>query len=129
MFKEEIMAMSVKAYVNRAGNYVKIILGNDEYEIVVQGTTDAVNVKKSIRKGSFSMNDVKPANIDTNVVEIRARLKHLSEEIVRIYSEAERQEGFRAYDKDTCAKTDKLAYEITDILSNGISGNSEMEAN
>ncbi|WP_144492867.1 hypothetical protein [Bacillus pumilus] len=119
--KDVISSGSLKAYVNRKENSVKVVI-NDEFEIVLQGTADGIGAKKIIRSGYFDLGDVEDFYEDANTKLIKGELKRLSQKLVEIYENAERNPGFIMYSKDVERKTDQIAYEMINIKSHGIPG-------
>ncbi|MEG7333264.1 hypothetical protein [Bacillus sp. 0102A] len=117
--KDLIMKGTIKAYVNRKEESVKVVI-NDEFEIMVRRTTDGIAAKKLISRGEFNLKDVKPFHEDDNTKLIRQELKRLSEKIGSIYEAAERLPGFFMYSKEVERKTDKIAYEIINIQTSGL---------
>lgn len=117
--KDVISKGSLKAYVNRKENSVKVVV-NDEFEIVLQGTADGIGAKKIIRSGYFELDDVQAFNEDVNTKLIKEKIKKLQEEMNEIYEKAEKLPGFFMYSKDVERKTDEIAFEITNIKSHGI---------
>ncbi|WP_366597622.1 hypothetical protein AB0R79_17975 [Bacillus velezensis] len=117
--KEDIMRGTIKAYVNRKEESVKVVI-NDEFELMVRHTTDGIGAKKLISRGGFNLKDVKPFHEDDNTKLIRQELKRLSEKLVSIYEAAEKIPGFFMYSKEVERKTDKIAYQIINIKTNGI---------
>ncbi|MDQ8094227.1 hypothetical protein [Bacillus amyloliquefaciens] len=117
--KDDIMQGTIKAYVNRNEESVKVVI-NDEFEIMVRNTTYGIAAKKLISRGGFDLKDVKPFHEDDNTKLIKQELKRLSEKIGSIYETAERLPGFFMYSKEVERKTDKIAYEIINIQTNGI---------
>jgi len=115
---DEIRRMSRRAYVNRSEGWTKVIFGKDELQIVFKGLS-GTEAKKAIAQGNFKVKDVVPADICETVVETRAELKRLSEKLVAVYSQAERLPGFVMYDQKTEDATNKIAYEITNIMTYG----------
>ncbi|WP_431818741.1 hypothetical protein [Bacillus pumilus] len=117
--KDVISKGSLKAYVNRKENSVKVVI-NDEFEIVLEGTTDGMGAKKIVRSGYFELKDVEDFYEDDNTKLIKGELKRLSQKLVGIYESAESLPGFLMYSKDVERKTEKIAFEITNIKSHGI---------
>ncbi|WP_339225920.1 hypothetical protein [Bacillus sp. FSL P4-0290] len=117
--KDDIMQGTIKAYVNRKEESVKVVI-NDEFEVMVRHTTDGIAAKRLISRGDFNLKDVKPFHVDDNTKLIRQELKRLSEQIGAIYENAERIPGFFMYSKEVERKTDKIAYEIINIQTSGI---------
>lgn len=117
--KNDISKGSLKAYVNRKEKSVKVVI-NDEFEIVLEGTTDGIGAKKIIRGGYFELDDVQAFYEDVNTKLIKEKIKKLQEEMNEIYENAEKLPGFFMYSKDVERKTDKIAFEITNIRSYGI---------
>ncbi|MGE1096853.1 hypothetical protein ACQJZ4_07690 [Bacillus altitudinis] len=117
--KDIISKGSLKAYVNRKENSIKVVI-NNEFQIVLQGTTDGIGAKKIIRSCYFKLEDVEDFYEDANTKLIKGELKRLSQKLVEIYENAERNPGFIMYSKDVERKTDQIAYEIKNIKSHGI---------
>ena len=120
MTYDEIRKMSRRAYVNRSEGWVKVILGNDELQIVMHGK-NGIEAKKAIAQANYNLKAVEPAVICETVVKTRRELKRLSEELVAVYDAAEKRLGnFDLYDQATKDTTDKLAYQITNIMTYGL---------
>ncbi|MEK4789474.1 MULTISPECIES: hypothetical protein [Bacillus] len=117
--KDVISKGSLKAYVNRKENSVKVVI-NDEYEIVFEGTTDGMGAKKIIRSGYFELGDVQAFYEDVNTKLIKGELKRLSQKLSDMYENAEKLPGFFMYSKDVERMTEEVAFEITNIKSHGI---------
>lgn len=113
--------MSRRAYVDQERGITKVILGDDEWQLEFK-VVSATDAKKCIPNGDYSLKDVMPAVIDSNVLTIRSKLAQLSASVVAVYKSAERQEGFHLYDKETRDKTDRLAHEIQLIQLYGLGG-------
>ncbi|MDR4250742.1 hypothetical protein [Bacillus pumilus] len=117
--KDVISKGSLKAYVNRKENSVKVVI-NDEFEIVLEGTTDGIGAKKIIRSGYFELGDVQAFYEDVNTKLIKGELKRLSQKLSDMYENAEKIPGFFMYSKDVERNTEEVAFEITNIKSHGI---------
>lgn len=117
--KPDIMAMSRRAYVDKARGVTKVIFGDDEWQIVLK-CLDGSDAKSRIGVGTFDMELIEPAVIDENVLAIREELRRLGAKITEIYGRAERRDAFRMYDRGVTQKTDAIAYDITGILRSGI---------
>lgn len=108
-----------QAYVNYSEGWTKLILGNDELQIVFP-FPNGQEAKKDFARDKFDLKDVQPAEICSTVVEIRSELKRLSSKLTAIYAEAEKTGNFQMYDSSVRRRTDEIAYEITNILNAGI---------
>ena len=108
-----------QAYVNHREGWTKVIIGNDELQVVFP-FPNGQEAKKDFARDKFDLKDVKPAEIFPTVIAIRAELKRLSEKLVAVYVVAEKTGNFQMYDSSVRRRTDEIAYEITNILNDGI---------
>lgn len=117
--KEEIRRMKRRAYVDAARGVIKVIIGDDEWQIEFK-VTNSMDAKKNILNGDYLLKNVTQAVIDDNVRSTREKLAQLSASVVSIYETAEHQEGFNLFSTETRKKTDELAHEIQLIQSYGM---------
>lgn len=96
----------------------KVVIDKD-YEIYVNGT-HGPTAKKEIRVGNFNAREITAFVEDENTRKIRDELKRMSELIYEIHMNATKQDGFLSVDKETSNKTDKIAWEMYSIKTNGI---------
>lgn len=114
----DFKAMQRRAYVDNVAGNTKVIFGKDEWQIVFN-LTSAIEAKRRIANGDFSVKNVEPAVIDDNVLAIRAELNRLEAQLSELYANEPKQEGFLQYSAEFRRKTDSIAYTITNVLTCG----------
>lgn len=115
----DIQSMSRRAYINNDAGHTKVIFGRDEWQVVFR-VTSGIDAKRKVTNGDFTASMIEVAVIDDSVLAIREALSRLDKQMSELIDGAEVLEGFRMYSREHSVKTDKIAYEITNIMTYGI---------
>lgn len=115
----DFKAMQRRAYVDNVVVITKVIFGKDEWQIVFN-LTSAIEAKRRIANGDFSVKNVEPAVIDSNILAVRAELNQLEAQLSDLYANEPKQDGFLHYSVEFRQKADGVAYAITNILTYGL---------
>lgn len=119
--KKQLQEMSVKSYNYPKENKVRLIFGKDEYQIDFKDESTK-SARYRIVFGNFNESDIKMAEIDNHILNIRKRLMELGQRIYEIHENDKSNEKAQgmSYSKKCIDRTNNLANEITNIFISGI---------